>query len=320
MGVLGRFEKGIERAVNGVFARAFRSEVQPVELASALKREADDNSSVVGRHRTIAPNDYVIELGPADHRRLGQWEDALGDELSSVLSDHALQQRYAFVGPVQVRFERAEDLDTGVFRVRSRTTRGADQADHGHDAPAGAHAGYSGAGPAAPSSGPPSGYPEPEPSGYHAAPPYASPYPPPHPAPYPAPYPPASPSPWYSGPSYPDAAPSGAPAGPAGPYGARPQDLPRLVPTLEIDGRRIRLTRPVTVVGRAGDVDVPLDDAGVSRRHAEIHVTDAGARVVDLGSTNGTYVDGERVSSGELRDGSTITVGRSRLVFRRGQR
>ena len=131
MGVLDRFEKGIERAVNGVFARAFRSEVQPVELASALKREADDNASVVGRNRTIAPNDYVVELGPADHGRLAQWEDALGDELATVLNDHALQQRYAFVGPVRVRFERAEELDTGVFRVRSRTARsGGDQAEH----------------------------------------------------------------------------------------------------------------------------------------------------------------------------------------------
>src|SRR4051794_16828492 len=128
VGVLDRFEKGIERAVNGVFARAFRSEVQPVELASALKREADDNASVVGRNRTIAPNDYVIELGPADHRRLAQWEDALGDELSTVLNDHALQQRYAFVGPVRVRFDRSEDLDTGVFRVRSKTQRDGDQA------------------------------------------------------------------------------------------------------------------------------------------------------------------------------------------------
>ncbi|HVN13787.1 MAG TPA: DUF3662 domain-containing protein, partial [Kineosporiaceae bacterium] len=140
MGVLDRFEKGIERAVNGVFARAFRSEVQPVELASALKRQADDNASVVGRNRTIAPNDYVVELGPADHRRLAQWEDALGDELATVLNDHALQQRYAFVGPVRVRFERAEELDTGVFRVRSRTARGSgDPADHADPQRAAAH-------------------------------------------------------------------------------------------------------------------------------------------------------------------------------------
>src|SRR4029450_6354183 len=130
VGVLDRFEKGIERAVNGVFARAFRSEVQPVELASGLKREADDNASVVGRNRTIAPNDYVVELGPADHRRLGQWEDALGDELATVLNDHALEKRYAFGGQVHVRFERAEDLDTGVFRVRSRTFRDGDHGAH----------------------------------------------------------------------------------------------------------------------------------------------------------------------------------------------
>ena len=280
MGVLGRFEKGIERAVNGAFARAFRSEVQPVELASAIKREADDNASVVGRNRTIAPNDYVIELGPADHRRLAQWEDALGDELSTVLNDHALQQRYAFVGPVAVRFERSDELDTGVFRVRSRTVR----PEHG-EAPA-AHAAdpYAGAGYPAAAHVPP------------GHPPSAAPYAPPYASPYAAPVA-AAPAPY--------AAPAAAPA-------ERPS------PVLEVDGRRLPLTRAVTVLGRSGDVDVPLDDAGVSRRHAEIHVTDGRYRVVDLGSTNGTFVDGERIATGELRDGSTITVGRSRLVFRLG--
>jgi Protein of unknown function (DUF3662)/FHA domain len=288
VGVLDRFEKGIERAVNGVFARAFRSEVQPVELASALKREADDNASIVGRHRTIAPNDYVVELGPADHRRLAQWEDALGDELSSVLNDHALQQRYAFVGPVHVRFERAEDLDTGVFRVRSRTSRAADHAEHASEAARAAdpYAGYG-------SSGYPGG---------------------------PAPHPPSYPAPAYPGSSPPAPAYPGAAPVPSSPHARPPAERPRATPVLEIDGRRVPLTRPVTVLGRSGDVDVPLDDAGVSRRHAEIRLTDTGARVIDLGSTNGTFVDGERVASAELHDGSTVTVGRSRLVFRLGQR
>ncbi len=291
MGVLGRFEKGIERAVNGVFARAFRSEVQPVELASAIKREADDNASVVGRSRTIAPNDYVIELGPADHRRLAQWEDALGDELSTVLNDHALQQRYAFVGPVNVRFERSDDLDTGVFRVRSRTVRPGHGDQDGHDSDGRGHDRYAAAGYPAAAQVPP------------GHPPSAAPYAPPYAAP--TPYAPSQPSPY----SY--AAPAPAPA---------PAAVHRPAPVLELDGRRIPLTRAVTVLGRAGEVDVPLDDAGVSRRHAEIHVTDGRYRVVDLGSTNGTFVDGERVTTGELRDGSTITVGRSRLVFRLGQR
>jgi hypothetical protein len=320
VGVLGRFEKGIERAVNGAFARAFRSEVQPVELASAIKREADDNASVVGRNRTIAPNDYVIELGPADHRRLAQWEEALGDELSAVLNDHALQQRYAFVGPVKVRFERSEELDTGVFRVRSRTARpehgdGDEQAGRraaaypqaGQQGPWASHDPYAAAGYPAAAQVPP---------GHPAS---AAPYAPPYAAPFPAPE--------YAGPEHAGgdhAAAEPYPAHPApAPYAspyAYPAPVDRPAPVLELDGRRIPLTRAVTVLGRAADVDVPLDDAGVSRRHAEIHVTDDRYRVVDLGSTNGTFVDGERVTAGELRDGSTITVGRSRLVFRLGQR
>lgn len=304
MGVLDRFEKGIERAVNGVFARAFRSEVQPVELASALKREADDNASVVGRNRTIAPNDYVVELGPADHGRLAQWEDALGDELATVLNDHALQQRYAFVGPVRVRFERAEELDTGVFRVRSRTARsGGDQAEHADPYPSDPYQGQGYAPAASPASAYPPGHAGPgEPAqGYPAAA-----YPPA--GPYAATgYPPPAPPPWAgSAPSYPS--------------DGSPEPAPTVPPVLEVDGHRIPLVRAVTVIGRAGDVDVPLDDAGVSRRHAEIHLADGRARVVDLGSTNGTFVDGERVGAGELRDGSTITVGRSRLVFRLGPR
>jgi pSer/pThr/pTyr-binding forkhead associated (FHA) protein len=104
------------------------------------------------------------------------------------------------------------------------------------------------------------------------------------------------------------------------PYAPPADAAPAPAPVLELDGRRIPLTRAVTVLGRSGDVDVPLDDAGVSRRHAEVHVTGGRFRVVDLGSTNGTFVDGERVTTGDLRDGSTITVGRSRLVFRLGQR
>jgi hypothetical protein len=308
VGVLDRFEKGIERAVNGVFARAFRSEVQPVELASALKREADEHASVVGRNRTIAPNEYVIELGPADHRRLAQWEDALGDELATVLNDHALQQRYAFVGPVHVRFEHADDLDTGVFRVRSTTARDSDHAGQGRPAP---HHDPDGPGAFA---GPP-GYPQP---GY-AQPGYAEPgYPQPGYG-YP---PPASPAP--SAPAYPPAAGSpqaGFPArsGPAVDPGHGEAHRPP-APVIELDGRPIPLTRAVTVIGRSGDVDIPLDDAGVSRRHAEIQVVEGRARVVDLGSTNGTFVDGERVAAADLHDGSTITVGRSRLTFRLGQR
>lgn len=307
MGVLDRFEKGIERAVNSAFAKAFRSEVQPVEIASALRRESDDKAAVVGRNRTIAPNTFVVELGPADHERLGEWEEALGEELRSVVHDHARQQRYAFVGPVTVGFERAEDLDTGVFRVRSATTRPDEHP--------------------APPSGPPlrqAPYAEqplrpaapayPAPSGYGGPPPYAAPPAPAYPAPaaHPAPSAYPAPSPYPAPP--PRADPYRAAAPPAAPPAA-----PAAVPVLELDGRMHRITKAVTVLGRATDADIVLDDPGVSRRHAEVHLLDGRARVVDLGSTNGTYVDGERVHTGLLAEGSTVTVGRSRLVFHSGQ-
>ncbi len=119
-----RMEKGIERAVNGAFAKAFRSEVQPVEIASALRREIDDRATVVARGRTLAPNTFVVELGQGDYSRLGEWQDTLGDELRDVVAEHAGTQEYSFVGPISVRFEEAQDLDTGLFRVRSTTTRG----------------------------------------------------------------------------------------------------------------------------------------------------------------------------------------------------
>lgn len=126
MGALDRFEKNIERAVSGVFTKAFRSEVKPVELASALRREIDDRAAVVAQDRTVVPNSFAIELGPSDDQQVQSWgAEALADELVANLTEYAQQQRYAFVGPVSVRFQQAQDLETGRFRVYSSTERGA---------------------------------------------------------------------------------------------------------------------------------------------------------------------------------------------------
>jgi hypothetical protein len=277
--VLDRFEKGIERAVNGAFAKAFRSEVQPVEIASALRRECDEKAAIVARDRTIAPNAFVVELGTADHERLGQWEEALGDELAAVVSDYVRHQRYHLAGPVDVAFERAEDLDTGLFRVRSRTSRG--DSSSGRRA-----AGAPVEGPAGPGSG----------GGRRAAPP-----PPPQ-----------------SGWSQPGG-PAGGDAGyPPPPGAALAESRADTRPSLDIAGQAYQITRPVTVIGRGTDTDVMLDDSGVSRRHAEIHITDGRARIIDLGSTNGTYVDGAKRPVSTLVEGSVITIGRTRMVFHPG--
>jgi hypothetical protein len=309
VGVLDRFEKGIERAVNGAFAKAFRSEVQPVEIASALRRECDDRSSIVGRDRTIAPNSFVVELGAADFDRLGEWKDALGDELTAVVHDHARQQRYAFVGPVQVTFDEAGDLDTGVFRVRSATARptGGPQFRQGPAEPG--PAGYGAGGPFAGQGV--SGYPPAAPQPYPGDPYQRDAYPP---GGYAEPYPANPPPDPYAG-GYPGD--DGQYPAAGGPWPAA--DRPSGQAWVDVDGQRRDLTQAVTVVGRAVDADVVLDDPGVSRRHAEIHLIDGRARVIDLGSTNGTFVDGERVHAGDLNEGSTITVGRTRIVFHSGQ-
>ena len=121
MGVLKRFEQRLEGLVNGTFAKVFKSEVQPVEIAGALQRECDNNATIWNRERTVVPNDFVVELSGPDFERLSPYAAQLGDELAGMVRDYAKQQRYTFMGSVKVHLERAEDLDTGLYRVRSRT-------------------------------------------------------------------------------------------------------------------------------------------------------------------------------------------------------
>jgi hypothetical protein len=225
MGVLDRFEKGVEHVVSAAFAKAFRSEVKPVEIASAVRREMDDRAAAVSRGRTVVPNEFVVELSPTDLEQVEQWgSDALADEMVGAATEHASSQRYSFVGPVEVSFAQDESLTTGRFAVRSATRRGA-------VAPATSSVA----------------------SARH--------------------------------------------------------------PIIDIDGQRYLLTGPVTVIGRGSEADIVVDDSGVSRRHLEIRVTPAGVIATDLGSTNGTFVEGHRVDAATLVDGNTVTVGRTRIMF-----
>src|ERR1700731_5286216 len=108
----------------GAFARAFRSELQPVEVASAVQREMDDRAAIVAKGRTLVPNDFVVELAESDHDRLDVYAESLGVELATLARDHAKEQGYSFVGPVRMRFEGIPDLATGLFRIRSGVIRG----------------------------------------------------------------------------------------------------------------------------------------------------------------------------------------------------
>ncbi|CAA9376574.1 DUF3662 and FHA domain-containing protein [uncultured Nocardioides sp.] len=120
MGGLQRFEQRLEQLVSGAFARAFRSAVQPVEISAALQREVDNNTQILSRDRRLVPNDFHVELSPVDLERLAPYDNAMAQELTDQLQEHADNQGYVFPGPVAIAFESAEDLTTGRFRIRSR--------------------------------------------------------------------------------------------------------------------------------------------------------------------------------------------------------
>ena len=86
-------------------------------------------------------------------------------------------------------------------------------------------------------------------------------------------------------------------------------------PLLEINGNQYLLTKDKTVIGRGSGCDIVIDDPGISRKHLEIDITPGGVIARDLGSTNGTYVEGHQVPAATLLDGNTITIGRTRILY-----
>ena len=247
MGVLQRFEHRLEGMVEGAFARAFKSELQPVEVASAVQREMDDRAAIVAQGRTLVPNDFVVELGDSDYDRLEVYADSLGIELATLAREYAREQGYSFVGPVQMRFEGVPDLTTGTFRIRSGVIRGTTVEDGEIRRPS-------------------SDLPRP-PGNFSGKPRLLV--------------------------SSPDRGPDGS------------------------TQRTFELSAPITILGRGTDCDLRLVDAGVSRHHAELRVEDGEVVLVDLGSTNGTFVNGQPIRRVTLVDGTQVTLGRTTLVFRR---
>lgn len=122
MGLLDSFEKGLERAVNGAFAKSFRSGIQPVEIASALRSELDAKAAVVSRDRILAPNAFEVRMAPSDVERMLSLGTTLDDELHRLVETHAKAQGFTFAGPVTIALAADSQLSTGTLRVTSRTT------------------------------------------------------------------------------------------------------------------------------------------------------------------------------------------------------
>lgn len=215
MNILDAVERALERAVNGAFAKTFRSGVQPVEISGALRREMDTRASVVARDRILVPNAFVVTLSPSDYDRIVAMGPTLVDEFTRLITSHAKKQGYQFTGGIRITFAHDAQLSVGVCRVSSSSAAG----------------------------------------------------------------------------------------------------KVKWVGTLEVNGRRFTLKSGRTVIGRGTEADVVIDDPNASRNHVEILWDGSRAQANDLGSTNGTILNGAQLRSAAMPADSVILIGKTNIVF-----
>ncbi len=232
MGFFDKVERKIDGAVNGVFARAFRGDVQPVEITSRIEKELDREARLLSRDKRLVPNEFMIGLSAHDYERLIPYTKSLNSEIIPELREYATQRSYVFNGPISIKYVR-EELPTGKFSVTCQAVAAVKDA---------------------------------------------------------------------------------APAAPQ--LQQKHNDL-----VLEVNGIRHPLVAPGLVIGRGAEAELRINDPGISRRHAEIIVIGEGPNqvieVVDLGSTNGISVNGQKVERATLTDGSRIEVGSTRMLVHR---
>jgi hypothetical protein len=237
MGLLDNLEQRLDRIVNGSFSKAFKTEVQPVELGAALQQEIDNRANTI-TGQTVVPNIFIIELGLVDHERLATYFETLAVELGTLADAYSLEQRYTRIDSAHISFGLDSELETGVFRIRSTAAK--------------------------------------------------------RPA---------------------DAVPADSAAQDATPQVPLTSFTPEATPYLtSITGEEFKITQSVTNIGRGIEADIQIDDTSVSRLHCAI-ILGSDVLVRDLGSTNGTVVDGTRKSEALLRDGSIIKIGNITLTY-----
>lgn len=297
MGVLSGLERRLQGAVDKTFARIFGGAVQPAEVTAALQHEA---AAHLARHdsRVIARNRYIVELGPSDSAEVGADIRRVNAAFSAMLGTHLRDRGWDTFAAVAVTFEESPRLHTGQFRVRSLVDPSVGDM---YDVPA---------------------IPTPPATPHPSRPAAASPHPRPRPRPRPPMMtPPAqgqggSPgqqgaAPW--APSY-LATPTSHPAAGYPTPAPPPEPAPRLI-VQDGTGRSHPLRRGSNIVGRGQGAAVRLADTSVSRQHIDVYFDGRVAIVHDLGSTNGTTVNGSPVQTWQLADGDVIAVGQSTLVF-----
>jgi hypothetical protein len=251
--VLRAIEQKIEALFEGVFGRAFRTNVQPVELARKLAKEMDDHKTV-SVSRVYVPNEYTVYLSPQDRSQFEGYEGSLQSELEEYLSEHAKRESYALLTAPHVLLETDEDLAVGEFGIATRMVQPRRRREP--DAPEG----------------------QVEPGATMI-------------------YKPRTP--------------------PQATEAASPVDLgvEREVAVLSWDGRTMRVGKRRVVLGRSRECDIQVEDANVSRRHAELRQEGSAYWIVDLESTNGIEVNGRRITRAKLDSGDIVTVGSTDITF-----
>jgi hypothetical protein len=279
MNIFKGIEKKLEGLVEGGFGRAFKSSVQPVELAHKLAKEMADHKTV-GVANVYVPNEFDVYLGHDDYEHLSSFSDALMAELGNYVVAYARREGWTLVAPPHIELHEDADLRLGEFGIGTRAVKEP-------SVPASAVV------PAQPPSAPVAAPVPPlvVPAAAAPAAPVAAPGPLiDHTVLYEAPRPPVA-----------------APARPVGSSRAR----------LSGPGGSWELRNTVTVVGRSRRCDIIVDDANVSRQHAEIRRQADGYLVRDLDSTNGLRVNRREVKQAVLQHGDRIEMGTTELLFER---
>ena len=117
MGFIENFERRLENFVNGSFSKAFKSQLQPVEISSAIKAKMDASAAVMGKDRILAPNEFQVSLSQVDFLRLQSHGESLVEELTKLVSAHVKKQRYQLPSPLNISLTQSSALALGQIQV-----------------------------------------------------------------------------------------------------------------------------------------------------------------------------------------------------------
>jgi hypothetical protein len=258
LGILKNIEKRMESLVEGVFGRAFRRQIHPVEIAKALTKQMDEGR-MVSISRTYAPNDFTVHLSEEDTESIRAYQDALRDELIQYASTHAENKDYHLMTPPRVRFETEDSLRFGEFGITAKLTGGDGPREKGAPQDTSGQTRIF----------------RTEDTGGVA---------------------------------------QGTSA--ISPEEAEKHGLAReIVEVVTKDGSFPLEGRGPWTVGRSQENDIVIPDPNVSRKHARLTRSDNGYVVEDLGSTNGTLLDGAPIDRERIESGDELTFGQSTARF-----